>query len=320
MSETIKHLEPQDLGNGICRIDTGLGHPGMAACYLLEDNGRAAFIDCGTWYSVPHILEVLESRGISREAVDYVIPTHIHLDHAGGAGELLRQFSNARLIVHPYGASHMIDPGRIQAGAIAVYGETRFRADYHEIVPIDSERVIEAPDGFEVDLGGRKLVFLDSPGHASHHFCVWDERTRGFFTGDTFGLSYRETDVDDRPLLFPTTTPVQFKPDKWFESLDRLESFNPKVMYLTHFGPVTEISRLMEDLREEIRVHHRLAIATRDAADAASEIHAHLLDRYIRRMIDHGIDWPREKMEAFVGMDLDLNTQGLLAWQAKNPG
>lgn len=315
----IRHLPPLDIGEGITRVDTGLLRPGMAACYLLVEKGRAAFVDCGTWHSVPHILDTLESRSIPPDAVDYVIPTHIHLDHAGGAGELLRHFPNARLIVHPFGAKHMIDPEKIQQGAIAVYGEEIFRRDYHEIVPIDAARVTEAPDGFEINLNGRRLLFLDTPGHASHHFCVWDERTRGFFTGDTFGLSYRETDVDDRPLLFPTTTPVQFKPDKWLESLGRLESYDPKVMYLTHFGPVTEISRLMEELREDIRLHHDIAAETRNCADPESEIRRRLLDRYLTKMIDHGIDWPREKMEEFVAMDLDLNTQGLVAWQAKNP-
>ncbi len=309
------HLPPLEVGEGIYRIDTGFYRPGMASCYLVEQNGSAALIDCGTWHSVPHILETLESRSIPPEAVEYVIPTHIHLDHAGGAGELMRHFPNASLIVHPFGAKHMIDPVRLQQGAIAVYGEERFRQDYHEVTPIDSDRVIEAPDGFEVELGGRRLEFLDTPGHASHHFCVWDERTRGFFTGDTFGISYRETDVNGRALLFPTTTPVQFKPDKWLESLDRLESYDPQVMYLTHFGPVTEVPRLTNSLRENIRTHHRIADETRTAADPGAVIRERLAGIYVTQMIEHGVDWPREQMEEFVAMDLDLNTRGLLAWQ-----
>jgi glyoxylase-like metal-dependent hydrolase (beta-lactamase superfamily II) len=290
----------------------------MAACYLLEENGHAAFIDCGTWHSVPHMLDVLEQKSISREAVDYVIPTHIHLDHAGGAGELMRHLPKAKLIVHPFGAKHLVNPERIQQGAIAVYGKSMFRDHYHEIVPVDAHRVIEAPDGFKIDLNGRELVFLDTPGHASHHFCVWDERTCGFFTGDTFGLSYRETDVEGRPLLFPTTTPVQFKPDKWLESLEKLERYNPEVMYLTHFGPVYEVSRLMEVLREDIRIHHAIAANCMDAAEPESEIRKRLLDRYLNRMKEHGVEWSREQMTEFVSMDLELNTQGLLAWIDRN--
>lgn len=315
MAHDIAHLAPLDLGNGIIRIDTGLDHPGMAACYLVRQDGRAAFIDTGTWHSVPHMLEVLESHALPREAVDYVIPTHIHLDHAGGAGELLRHLPTARLVVHPFGAKHMIDPERIVQGAIAVYGEERFRADYHEIVPVDAERVVEAPDGFEIDLGGRPIRFIDTPGHASHHFCVWDEQSRGFFTGDTFGISYRETDLDGRALVMPTTTPVQFKPDKWLESLDKLERFEPKAMYLTHFGPVGEVPRLMADLREGIRVHHQIALETRDAADPEAEIRERLAQWFHERAIAHGLDWSRQETEEFFAIDLALNSQGLVAWQ-----
>jgi len=311
------HLPPLDLGNGVIRIDTGLNRPGMVACYLVIENGRAAFVDSGTWNSVPHLLKCLEAFSIERDAVDYVIPTHIHLDHAGGAGALLGHLPNARLIVHPFGAKHMIDPRRIQQGAIAVYGEDQFNDDYHEIVPVDPARLVEAPDGFEVELSGRTLLFVDTPGHAGHHFCVWDQRTRGFFTGDTFGVSYRETDVDGRALVLPTTTPVQFKPDKWLDSLDRLERFSPQVMYLTHFGPVREVPRLMEDLREGIRVHHVIAKECLDADDPEAEIKSRLSEWFYNRVRAHGLDWPPAEMEQVLSIDLELNTQGLLAWQQR---
>lgn len=317
MAYQTKHLPPLDLGDGIHRIDTGLHRPGMAACYLVEEDGHAALVDSGTWHSVPHILEVLQARSIAREAVDFVIPTHIHLDHAGGAGALMQEFPNAKLIVHPFGAKHMVDPERISQGAIEVYGEARFREDYHEIVPVDPERIIEAPDGYETDLGSRRLSFVDTPGHAGHHFCVWDELSRGFFTGDTFGISYRETDIDGRALVFPTTTPVQFKPERWLESLDRLEDFEPEAMYLTHFGAVSEVERLMDDLREGIRVHHTVAADTLDADDPEAEIRARLRGWFIERLEAHGVGSPEDVMERLLAIDLELNTQGLLAWQSR---
>lgn len=311
------HLPPLQVGDGIFRIDSGLHRPGMVACYLVEADGSAALIDSGTWHSVPHILEVLAAQSIPREAVDYVIPTHIHLDHAGGAGALMRELPSARLIVHPFGAKHMVDPGRISQGAIAVYGEARFRADYHEIVPVDPVRIVEAPDGFETEFGGRKLTFVDTPGHAGHHFCVWDEHSRGFFTGDTFGISYRETDIDGRALIFPTTTPVQFKPERWLDSLDKLEAFKPGTMYLTHFGAVRDVPRLMDDLREGIRVHHAVAAETLDADAAEAQIRARLRAWFMERLTEHGIESPEEAMERLLAIDLELNTQGLLAWQAR---
>ena len=317
MAYEIGHLPPLQVGDGVFRIDSGLHRAGMVACYLVEANGRAALVDSGTWHSVPHILEVLETRSIPREAVDYVIPTHIHLDHAGGAGALMRELPNAKLIIHPFGAKHMVDPGRISQAAIAVYGEARFRGDYHEIVAVDPARIVEAPDRFETDFGGRKLTFIDTPGHAGHHFCVWDERSRGFFTGDTFGISYRETDIDGRALVFPTTTPVQFKPERWLESLDKLEAFEPATMYLTHFGAVREVPRLMDDLREGIRVHHAVAAETLDADDAEAEIRARLREWFMERLKAHGIESPEQAMERLLAIDLELNTQGLLAWQAR---
>ena len=311
------HLPPLDLGQGVIRIDTGLNRPGMVACYLLVENGHAAFVDTGTWHSVPHLLECLETFSIERESVEYVIPTHIHLDHAGGAGALLLHFPNARVVVHPFGAKHLIDPRRIQQGAIAVYGEEQFLEDYHQIVPVDPARLLEAPDGFEVDLNGRVLHFVDTPGHAGHHFCVWDARSGGFFTGDTFGVSYRETDIDGRALVFPTTTPVQFKPERWLESLDRLAQFEPEVMYLTHFGPVGEVPRLMDELREGIRVHHAIAQECLAAPDPESEIHSRLKKWFCARVRAHGLDWSDAQIEQVLSIDLELNTQGLLAWQER---
>lgn len=313
------HLPPQEFGDGITRIDTGLHRPGMVACYLVVENGRAALIETGTWHSVPYVLEALEERSVSPDAVEFVIPTHIHLDHAGGAGALLQEFPGARLIVHPFGAKHMINPERITEAAIAVYGEATFLDHYHEIVPADPSRVVEAPDGFKIDLGGRKLVFVDTPGHAGHHFCVWDERTRGFFTGDTFGVSYRETDIGGRALVLPTTTPVQFKPDKWLESLDKLQRFDPRAVYLTHFGRLREVPSLMDDLREGIRAHHAIAAETRAAADPESAIRARLSQWFIGRLAAHGADRPAETFEQYLTLDLELNSQGLLAWQARNP-
>lgn len=318
MQADTHHLPPLDLGNNILRIDTGFYRPGLAACYLVESAGHAAFIDCGTWYSVPHLLEVLDRQGIPREKVDYVIPTHIHLDHAGSAGELMRHLPNAQLVIHPFGARHMADPARLQEGAIAVYGESEFEKAYHTLVPVDPSRIVKAPDEFEIDLYGRWLHFVDTPGHASHHFCVWDETSGGFFTGDTFGISYRESDLDGRALIFPTTTPVQFKPEKWLETLDRLMEYEPRRMYLTHFGPVEEVSRLADDLREGIRVHHQVAADCLDDPDPAAEMEKRLEAWFMEKVRAHGLDWPEEKMLALIRLDLGLNVQGLVAWQERH--
>ena len=222
------------MSHGIHTIDTGFVRTQFDAAYLIVERGRGAFVDCGTNYSVPRMLDALHDAGLAAGDVDWLILTHVHLDHAGGAGELIAHLPNARLLVHPRGARHMIDPSQLWAGASAVYGESVMETTYGRLRAIPQERVVEAPDGYSVTLAGRKLLCLDTPGHARHHLCVYDETANACFTGDTFGLSYREFDTDKGPFVLPTTTPVQFDPDALHVSIRRLVALKPEAMYLTH--------------------------------------------------------------------------------------
>jgi len=304
----------QDLGDGVTCIDTGYKRPQAAAAYLVIENDRAGFIDTGTFHSVNNLLAVLSDKGLSLEQVDYVMPTHVHLDHAGGAGELMRRLPNAKLVMHPRGARHMIDPEKLTKGVIAVYGEENFQRQFGSLIPVPEERVMIAEDGFSIDLGGRKLVFLDTPGHASHHYCVWDEHSQGLFTGDTFGLSYREWDVEGRAFVFPTTSPVQFRPDAWMQTLDKLASYKPKKINLTHYGQVSDVESLMIQLREGIE--HSVIIA-RNCAEHKNRndcIRRGLLDYLNKNLQKHGLQWSSLEVESFLDMDLKLNTQGLEVW------
>ncbi len=308
----------EDLGHGITCIDTGYGRPGLAACYLIEAGNWAAFIDTGTYYTVPRLLEVLQSRGIGLESVAYVMPTHIHLDHGGGAGELMRQLPKAKLVIHPRGARHMIDPAKLTAGATAVYGEVAFRKNFGELVPIPAERVIKAADGFILDFNGRQLAFLDTPGHALHHYCVYDPTSKGFFTGDTFGLSYREFDTEKGPFIFATTTPVQFDPDAWLRTLERLLAYAPQRMYLTHFGCVENVPALADRLRQSIQSFADIALEAAAAGDDRyRRIRQRMLDQLLRELDEHGCDLSRASRESLLAMDIDLNAQGLEIWLAR---
>jgi len=194
------------LGDGIFAIDTGFHRDRFDAAYLLVQGGRAAFIDTGTNFAVPRLLSALQSLGIERDAVEWVIPTHVHLDHAGGVGLLLQQLPAARLMVHPAGARHLIDPSRLWAGATAVYGAEEMARSYGELLPVAADRVVESSDGMCMQVGDRELLLIHTPGHARHHHCLWDAASRGWFTGDTFGLSYREFDSDRGAWVVPTTT------------------------------------------------------------------------------------------------------------------
>jgi glyoxylase-like metal-dependent hydrolase (beta-lactamase superfamily II) len=300
---------------GITAIDAHYVRPGLAAVHLLEQGGRAALIDTGTSHSAAHVLDILRHKGIPPENVDYVIVTHVHLDHAGGAGALMEHLPNARLVVHPRGARHMVDPSRLMAGAAAVYGEEGMDRLFGRIVPVPTERVIEAPDGFTLTLNGRPLLFLDTPGHARHHFCVYDEKSRGVFTGDTFGISYREFDVGGREFIFPTTTPVQFEPDAAHASIDRLLALKPSHMYLTHYGRVGQPERLAAELHRMLDDLVGMAEGVREAgADRHRLLTDRLGDYLLAQVAAHGCRLPREQAQALLAGDVELNAQGLEVW------
>ncbi|MGH8081219.1 MAG: MBL fold metallo-hydrolase [Lysobacter sp.] len=305
-------------GHGIVTVDTGFHRPVFDAAYLLIERGRAAFIDCGTQHSIPALLDALSANGLSPDDVDWLILTHVHLDHAGGAGALMQRLPNARLVVHPRGAPHMIDPSRLVAGATAVYGAEEMARSYGEIVPVPVQRVIVAEDGHVVDLAGRPLLCVDTPGHARHHLCVWDERSRAWFTGDTFGLSYREFDATRGPFILPTSSPVQFEPEPLKASIRTLLARDPASVYLTHYGRVGDVQRLGAELIEQIDAMVRIA---RESAAAGEGLHqrlaAALADYYFDRARTHGSALSEAQVRAALAVDVELNAQGLEVWLAR---
>jgi glyoxylase-like metal-dependent hydrolase (beta-lactamase superfamily II) len=313
--------DPITYEHDIHALDAEYIRPHLAAIYLMRQNGRAAIIETGTNHAVPRILAALADLGIGPEAVDYVIVSHVHLDHAGASGALLRACPNARLVVHPKGARHMIDPGKLIEGTIGVYGEAAYRALYGDILPCPAERVIEAGDGFQLDFHGRTLSFVDTPGHARHHFCVHDSVSNGLFTGDTFGISYRDFDVAGRPFIFPTSTPVQFEPEALHASIDRLMAMRPDAVYLTHYGKVTDLARLAADLHGLIDDYVRLTL---DAPGEGVARHAWLKaaigDLLMARLRAHGCDLDDAQCRELLVNDVELNAQGLLVWRDRIKG
>ncbi|MEJ2692632.1 MAG: MBL fold metallo-hydrolase [Candidatus Thiodiazotropha sp.] len=309
----------QELPHQVTCIDTEYQRPGVAACYLIESQGEAAFIDTGTSHTVALLLSVLEAKGIAPSQVKYVIPTHVHLDHAGGAGALMRRLPEAKMVIHPHGARHLIDPSKLSAGATAVYGEEKFKQDFGEIIPVDERRAIEAPDGFRLRLGGRELLCLDTPGHARHHISIYDNLSRGIFTGDTFGISYREFDTDQGAFILATSTPIQFDPEAWHETLDRLMALTPEVIYLTHYGAVEEPARLVEMLRASLDQFTRVALSA-DAApgqERISQMRAALLQWLTAGLAQHGCRHSSQEIDRMMAMDLELDAQGLEVWLQK---
>jgi len=300
--------------DGISVIDSEYYSKDFAAIYLLKQKNKVIIIETGTNYSVPYVKEALSQIGLSFSDVSYVIPTHVHLDHAGGAGLLMMQCQNAALVVHPRGARHLIDPSKLVAGAKAVYGENKFKEYYGEIFPIDANRVIQADDNFILDFNGRELRFIDTPGHARHHFCIWDKATKSMFTGDTFGISYRDLDHQDELYILPSTSPVQFDPEALIQSINRIMEFKPERVCLTHFSAIKPTKKATNKLIESIHFVSNLAIKYADKNDSESIIYKKMMDYFLEGLNEIGFqnnDYAKDRLS----LDVLINTQGLIYWQ-----
>lgn len=307
-------ITAREYASGIMAIDSGMVRPQMAACYLLETDSALAVIEAGNNHSSERILSVIAQRGRRVEEVSHVIVTHVHLDHAGGAGRLMQLLPNASLVVHPRGARHMIDPSRLEASARAVYGDAEYDRQYGALQPVPEERVIVMQDGGSLRVGKRTLEFMDTPGHARHHFCVWDEQSRGWFSGDTFGISYRELDTANGPFVFPTTTPIQFDPPALVASIERLMERRPENMYLTHFGRVRDLHRLAGDMRDSIGQFAAWGEAFDSDERRRERIETAMMDWLVARARKHGVAGPDEALREIFRGDVLLNTQGIEFW------
>ena len=184
-----------NFGDGISAVDAEYVFPSFDASHLIIENGRAAFVDCGTRHSVPFLLDALQQKDIDVADVEFVFVTHVHLDHAGGTGDLIQSLPTAKAVLHPRGAPHMINPEKLVNGTINVYGKQRFDDYYGGVTPVPEDRVVIADDGQVFSLSGRTLECFFTEGHARHHYCLWDEKSCGVFAGDSFGISYRSIDT-----------------------------------------------------------------------------------------------------------------------------
>ena len=309
-------LNVSNIADGISVIDSGYFSKDFAAIYLLRQGNEVAIIETGNKYSATNVQKALKMDGLSFSDVAYIIPTHVHLDHAGGAGELMNRCQNAQLIVHPRGARHMINPSKLIEGAMAVYGEENFNKLYGEIIPIDSSRVIEADDNFILDFEGRELKFIDTPGHARHHFCVWDKQTESMFTGDTFGISYRDLDKENEVYIFPSTSPVQFDPEALIKSIYKIMEYKPQRVCLTHFAAIKPTQKVVDQLIDGIHFVSNLAKKYATENDAELIIQDEMMNYFLKGIEKIGnddLEFCRDRLK----LDVKINTQGLIYWQQK---
>jgi glyoxylase-like metal-dependent hydrolase (beta-lactamase superfamily II) len=298
--------------DGITAVDTEYVRPQMDASHIVVAGGRAAIVDTGPNTAVPLILAALEQLRIAPDAVDFLFLTHVHLDHAGGAGALMRALPRATCVVHPRGAPHMLDPSKLIAATRAVYGEELYSKLYGEILAVERERVAITQDGLRFELSGRAFECVHTPGHALHHQAIVDHGAGIIFTGDTFGISYREFDTARGAWIMPTTTPSQFDPGQLKASIIRLMQFRPRRLYLTHYSEVTECARLANDMVDAVDEFVRIgrAAGPHDLARLRFDLRR-LAHESLR---EHGCTMSDAAIDAILNKDFELNAAGLAAW------
>ncbi|MBL8061208.1 MAG: MBL fold metallo-hydrolase [Chthonomonas sp.] len=276
-------------------IDTGLYGPKRTAAYLLLREGKATIFDTGARSSVPAILARMQELGVLPEDVTQIVLSHVHLDHAGGAGALMEVCPNATLIVHPRGARHMIDPSKLEASARQVYGDQAFEGIFGSLVPVPAERVRVVEDREEIG----PFKFYDSPGHAYHHFVMHDRDTNELFAGDAFGLAYPEF-----AFAMPSTSPTQFDPEAALATYESIMALNPSRIAIAHFGYVQiELSR-----------HHlMLKLGIEEHVSVAREFHeANLIETAL-------LDRAPKECKSVLALDIHMNALGLAHWVTQAP-
>jgi glyoxylase-like metal-dependent hydrolase (beta-lactamase superfamily II) len=296
-------------------IDSEYVQSELAACYLRVQEDEAAFIETNTARAVPRLLHALEAEGLSPEQVRWVIVTHVHLDHAGGASALLSACPNATLVAHPRAARHLIDPARLVASATAVYGADVFDAMYGSIEPVPERRVRVVEDGDEIALGTASFRFLHTRGHANHHFVVHDPARSTVYTGDTFGLVYPQLQRGGR-LAFASTSPTDFDAAEARRSIERILALDTRSVCLTHFGEYEDRERIASQLlawidRSERLVEEAVGLEPDDAERHIRDGLEIALQEAVRSA---GVEL-RPADRSLLELDLALNAQGL-AWTA----
>lgn len=311
-------MEESVKGSGIYTVDAAYQRDNAVAIHLIRSGNQLALIDTGTNHSIPNTSAAIDALGLDWNDVRYIILTHVHLDHAGGAGQMMKLAANAECIVHPRGARHMIDPGKLIAGSNAVYGEETVRQLYGDVSPIDESRIIIPADGEAIDFNARPLVFVDTPGHAFHHHCIWDEQSNSMFTGDTLGVCYKSLRNNKTAFLLPSTTPVQFDPLKLHSSIERVMSFNPETLYLTHFGAVQPDVTMIAGLHEQIDAMVEMTQITAERTGLGPSFESELSEKFLHYLLARCRallpSASEADMQEWLPYDAQLNAQGLAFW------
>jgi glyoxylase-like metal-dependent hydrolase (beta-lactamase superfamily II) len=295
-----------DLGGGVHTIDTQMsGYSGITAGYLVLGD-RPALVETGTARSAPIVRGALASHGLGPDDLATVVVTHIHLDHAGGVGDIARAYPRAEVVVHELGARHLVDPSRLMASAQRVYGPLMDEV-FGPLLPTDEQRVRAVGDRSSVDLGGgRRLEVRYSPGHAKHHVALLDQTTGDLYVGDAAGVYVPEAD-----LVRPATPPPDFDLDVALASLELFRAMAPRRLLFSHYGPVEHVDEILDRSAEELRLWVELVKQARqddlDLDHAVELVQLRTAERYARIRQDPELDEKFERLNSFAANIVGIN-------------
>jgi glyoxylase-like metal-dependent hydrolase (beta-lactamase superfamily II) len=304
----------EDYKNGIYCVESGYAGGGVAAVYIIRDSGRAAIVDTAHNAALEPVKRALSELEVSESEVDYIFLTHVHLDHCGGAGLFAREFPAARVVVHERGARHVASPEKLVASAEGVYGAEEVRRLYGNVLPVASGRIIIPRDGDEFRVGGRVISCLDTPGHAKHHLAYRDSASGAVFSGDAYGMSYRELVCPEGRCAILTTSPVQFDPDAMRNSMRGIDALKPARIYPTHFGELPRDEKIISALYRQIDRYVDIAEA---AAGDLEKIRAGLAASFKEEAALAGCASIAEHAGRTTALALELNANGLAMWYKK---
>lgn len=289
-------------------FDLGVAH--RTGTYVIDED-ELTLIETGPSPAVKHIKKGLNSLGFSLQQVKYIIVTHIHLDHAGGAGVLIKECPNAQVVVHPRGERHLEDPTKLAAGARGVYGES-FSELFDPVVPIEKERLLVKNEGDTLKIGPDcTLEFLNTPGHAKHHFSIYDPVSNGIFTGDTVGIKYDQLEKDHIDFFLPSTSPNHFNPNDMHASIQRIKAMNVDRIYFGHFGMTEKPMEALVQVAEWLDVFMEEAEDTVIQEKGYDDLSKQLLGRVQAYLRELGVPDDHE-VYILINLDMQISSLGII--------
>ena len=306
------------LDKNIFCFDANYVRKNFAAVHFINQNNKLLIVDTATNHSAKRFLDALHTMNISPESVEWILLTHVHLDHAGGAGLLMKMCPNARLAVHARGARHMVNPEKLWASVVSVYGKEEAEKQYGQLIPVDENRVIAVGEGEVISFQNRKLQIFDAPGHANHHIVIFDEESKSFFTGDAFGVAYPELTTEDGEFILISSTPTQFEPVKFEITIKKIMEQRPKSCFLTHFSKIMNIEKNSYELLKQLDEYVTIAQQARNNCEnQQDQIRRKLFELLYKKLENTNLSISKRKFGNLLSLDLSLNAQGLEYWNNK---